>query len=81
MSGFTGYSGNEKEFLSIAVVDDASAEPGTSVTLVWGEPDGGTRKTQVERHRQTEIRATVAPAPYADAVRRMKREGIRQLVA
>jgi hypothetical protein len=51
------------------------------VTLVWGEPDGGTRKTQVERHRQTEIRATVAPAPYADAVRRMKREGIRQLVA
>jgi len=28
----------------------------------------------VERHRQTEVRATVAPKPYASAVRRLKTE-------
>ena len=76
MSGFCGYSGNEAEMLSIAVVAEAHTAPGTEVVLTWGEPDGGTRKAQVERHRQTKVRATVAPAPYADAVKRMKRAGI-----
>lgn len=76
LSGFCGYSGNEAEMLSIAVVADAHAEPGTQVVVIWGEPDGGTRKSQVERHRQAEVRATVAPAPYANAVREMKRAGI-----
>ena len=76
MSGFCGYSGNETEMVSLAVVEDASSAPGTPVTVIWGEPDGGTRKSQVERHQQTEVRATVAPAPYAAAVREMKRAGI-----
>ena len=76
MSGFCGYSGNETELVSLAVVDESHAEPGTSVTLTWGEPDGGTRKPHVERHRQADVRATVAPAPYAAAVRQMKKAGI-----
>lgn len=78
MSGFCGYSGNEAELLSLAVVDEAHCVPGTQVTITWGEPDGGTRKPQVERHRQMEVRATVAPAPFAAAVRLMKRAGIGQ---
>lgn len=78
MSGFCGYSGNEMELLSLAIVDEAHNAPGTAVTLTWGEPDGGTRKAQVERHRQMPVRATVAPAPYAAAVRQMKRAGIGQ---
>ena len=78
MSGFCGYSGNEAEMLSIAVVDEAHAAPGTQVTVRWGEPDGGTRKAQVERHLQFDLRATVAPAPYAAAVQLMKRAGIGQ---
>ena len=78
MSGFCGYSGNETELLSLAVVDDAHSTPGTALTVTWGEPDGGTRKPQVERHRQFSVRATVAPAPYAAAVRQMKRAGIGQ---
>lgn len=81
MSGFCGYSGNEAEMLSLAVLDDAYSAPGTPVTVTWGEPDGGTRKAQVERHRQIDVRATVAPAPYAAAVRQLKRAGIGQTAA
>ena len=81
MSGFCGYSGNEAEMLSLAVVEASHSEPGTAVTLTWGEPEPGTRKPQVERHRQLEVRATVAPAPYAAAVRKMKRAGIGSAAA
>jgi hypothetical protein len=45
------------------------SEPGTEVTVVWGEEGGGTSKPTVERHVQTEIRATVAPAPIAEFAR------------
>ena len=81
MSGFCGYSGNEAAQLSIAVVSESHAEPGTEVTVIWGEPDGGTAKSQVEKHRQYSVRATVAPAPYAIAVQRMKRSGIGKSAA
>ena len=76
MAGFCGFTGNENEMVSLAVVDAEHAAVGTDVRLIWGEPDGGSRKPQVERHRQFEVRATVAPAPYAEAVRRMKSAGI-----
>lgn len=39
-SGFCGYSGNEAEMLSLAVLDSGHATPGTEVMLTWGEPDG-----------------------------------------
>ena len=69
VSTFSGYSGNESSMLSLAVVDVEQGEPGTEVTLVWGEEGGGSAKPVVERHVQTEIRATVSPAPYAEVVR------------
>jgi vanillate/3-O-methylgallate O-demethylase len=69
VSTFSGYSSNESSMLSLAIVDAEHAEPGTEVTLVWGEEGGGSRKPVVERHVQTEIRATVSPAPYAEVVR------------
>jgi vanillate/3-O-methylgallate O-demethylase len=69
VSTFSGYSANESAMLSLAMVDAEHAEPGTEVTLVWGEEDGGSPKPVVERHVQTEIRATVCPAPYAEIVR------------
>ena len=59
----------KRTMLSLAMVDVADATPGTAVTLVWGEEEGGTRKLTVERHRQIELRATVAPAPYARGAR------------
>ena len=73
LSCHAGYSNNEAAMLSLTMIDQAYAEPGTEVTVVWGEPNGGSRKPHVELHEQIEIRATVAPAPYASATREMKR--------
>ncbi|MGW3443492.1 hypothetical protein [Streptomyces sp. NPDC001076] len=58
-----GYIANERVMVSLATVDLAHSEPGTEVTVVWGEtPDSA--KPGVEAHRQVEIRATAARAPY-----------------
>ena len=75
LSMYTGYSANEGTILSLSVIDRELATPGTEVTLVWGESGGGTSKPTVERHVQTEIRATVGPAPYADLARTAYRPG------
>jgi vanillate/3-O-methylgallate O-demethylase len=69
ISTFAGYSANERTMLSLAIVDAEVSEPGTPVTLVWGEEGGGSSKPSVERHRQVEIRATVGPNPYAENAR------------
>jgi glycine cleavage system aminomethyltransferase T len=63
------YTANEGKVLTLAVIDSEYAEPGTEVTFVWGEENGGTRKPTVEPHVQTEIRATVSPVPYVETVR------------
>jgi glycine cleavage system aminomethyltransferase T len=69
ISTYTGYSYNERAMLSLACIDVEHSEPGTEVTVVWGEEGDGTSKPTVERHVQTEIRATVAPAPIAEFAR------------
>ncbi|MFD1949819.1 aminomethyl transferase family protein [Sphingomonas arantia] len=69
VSTWIGYSANEGKMLTLAMLDAKYAEPGTQVTLLWGEPDGGTRKPTVEPHVQTEIRATVASVPYSEVAR------------
>ena len=69
VSTYTGYSYNERAMLSLACIDIEHSEPDTEVTVVWGEEGGGTSKPTVERHVQTEIRATVAPAPIAEFAR------------
>jgi syringate O-demethylase len=63
------YSANEGKLLTLAILDAEHAEPGTEVTLVWGEEGGGTAKPTVEEHVQTEIRAVVGPVPIVGAVR------------
>ncbi len=77
LSMFSGYSYNERSMLSLGVVDESFAKPGTPVTLVWGEAGGGSRKPTVERHKQIELRATVGPVPYAREVRETYHEGWR----
>jgi glycine cleavage system aminomethyltransferase T len=69
LSTYTGYTYNERAIVSLAVVDVDHSEPGTPVSVVWGEEGGGTAKPTVERHTQVEIRATVAPAPISDVAR------------
>jgi vanillate/3-O-methylgallate O-demethylase len=75
-SMFAGYSYNERSMLSLGVVDP-EIEIGSEVTLVWGEPGGGTQKTTVERHRQIDIRAIVSPVPYSKVAREAYAEGWR----
>jgi vanillate/3-O-methylgallate O-demethylase len=72
VAAYTGYTVNESDVLSLAIVDASHAEPGTEVSIVWGEPDGGSRKPHVEVHRQVAVSATVAPAPYVELVRQFK---------
>ncbi len=69
LSTYTGYTYNERAMVSLATIDNEHAAPGTEVTLVWGEEGRGTTKPTVERHTQTEIRATVAPAPISAVAR------------
>jgi vanillate/3-O-methylgallate O-demethylase len=76
VSMFSGYSYNERSYLSLAVVDP-SLELGAEVKLAWGEEGGGSKKTTVERHRQIEIRAIVSPAPYAKQAQTTYHEGWR----
>ena len=68
LSMFSGYSFNERCMLSLGVVDD-DIQIGDILTLVWGEPDGGTDKTATEKHRQAEIRVRVSAGPYAREAR------------
>jgi glycine cleavage system aminomethyltransferase T len=69
ISTYTGYTYNERAMVSLAIIDNEHSEPGTEVTLVWGEEGRGSSKPTVERHTQAEIRATVAPAPLSDVAR------------
>jgi vanillate/3-O-methylgallate O-demethylase len=62
--------------LSLGVVDP-DIEVGAEVEIVWGEADGGSRKTTVERHKQMRIRAVVSPVPYSKVVREGYAKGWR----
>jgi glycine cleavage system aminomethyltransferase T len=57
-----GYVVRDQAVVSLAVVDEAVAQPGTEVRVVWGE-DPRSAKASVEPHDQTEVRATVESAP------------------
>jgi Glycine cleavage system T protein (aminomethyltransferase) len=63
-----GYIVNDQTFASLASIDLAHATPGTRVTVLWGE-EPNSRKPAVEPHRQVELRATVAPAPFSAEAR------------
>jgi len=80
-SMFSGYSWNERKMLSLGFVEEQYAKPGTKLTLVWGEENGGTKKTTVERHKQTEINVVVGPTPYAQQARETYHQGWRTQAA
>ncbi len=70
LSTWISYTANEGKMLTLAMLDEEFAVPGTEVDFIWGEPDGGTSKPTVERHRQIKIRAIVAPVPYSEVARK-----------
>ncbi|MBX5442788.1 MAG: aminomethyl transferase family protein [Solirubrobacteraceae bacterium] len=67
-SMFSGYSANERRGLSLGIVAP-EVEHGTELTLIWGEPNGGTSKPVVQPHKQKEIRVIVSPVPYSEVAR------------
>lgn len=69
LSHYPVYTSNVASWISLALLDEDAAQPGTQVTLTWGEPDGGSRKPTVERHVQTEITCTVEPCPISVTAR------------
>lgn len=69
ISHYPVYTSNVSGWISLALLDAELAEPGTEVSILWGEPDGGTAKPTVERHVQTEIRAVVEPCPISPTAR------------
>jgi vanillate/3-O-methylgallate O-demethylase len=69
ISTYAVYTSNGRRWISLAIVNEAQAKPGTQVSVLWGEKNGGTAKSTVERHVQLEIRATVAPSPYSAEAR------------
>ncbi len=71
-----GYNTNGRDVISLVSIDEDHAEIGTEVELTWGELNGGSRKPHVERHEQTTIRATVAPAPCSKEAQERLRASI-----
>ena len=80
LSTWIGYTQNEGKFLTLAMMEEGFAAPGTEVSLLWGEPNGGTRKPTVEPHVQTQIKAVVAPVPYSPVARDAYADGWRTKV-
>ena len=76
LSLFTGYSANERKALSLATVNP-DVPLGAEVSVIWGEPDGGSGKTTVQTHEQLAVRAIVSPAPYAAMARETYQTGWR----
>jgi len=75
LSMFSGYSTNERQALSLGVVD-ADVQEGEVLTLTWGEP-GGTKKLTSESHKPLEVRVKVSPVPYARDARETYAQGWR----
>jgi syringate O-demethylase len=78
VSTWIGYSSNEGKMLSLAMIDPDYVEMGKEVTLVWGEPNGGTTKPTVEPHEQIEIKAVISPVPYSNVARDSYADSWRQ---
>jgi len=66
ISQWLAYSANANRVISLSLVDIEHAEPGTEVTVLWGEPNS--QRLPVGTHQLREIRAKVAPAPYFEKV-------------
>ena len=59
LSVYAAYTIAVGGWFSIGIIEEDAIAFGSEVSLVWGEPDGGTAKPTVEPHIQTEIRATM----------------------
>ena len=69
LSTYNVYTSNVRAWFSLAMIDRDAAVDGSEVIVVWGEENGGTSKPAVERHIQTDVRATIHTSrPEAQAI-------------
>lgn len=65
VSTYMSFLAPDNSWASLAVVDERHAAVGSEVTILWGEPNGGSNRPTVERHVQMELRATVSGWPFS----------------
>lgn len=65
VSTYTSFLAPDNAWVSLAVVDEAYCKEGTEITLIWGEPQGGSARPMVEKHLQMPVRGTVASWPFS----------------
>lgn len=63
ISYYPVYTVHLNGWFSLAAIDADLAVDGQELTLIWGEPDGGSAKPTVEPHAQKNIRVTVDSRP------------------
>lgn len=63
VSFYPAYSEADRSCISLACIPADLAIEGQELTLIWGEPGGGSGKPTVERHVQKVVRVTVDPKP------------------
>ncbi|GEL23713.1 glycine cleavage system protein T [Pseudonocardia sulfidoxydans NBRC 16205] len=80
LSLYTGFSPQSQQAISLATVSP-DVPLGAEVQVVWGEPDGGTRKVTIEPHEQVSVRAVVSPAPFEKTIRETYKPGWRSAAA
>jgi len=69
LSCYLNFIAPDRAWVALACVDEAHAENGTELTLLWGEPDGGSGRPTVEPHVQMRLRGTVTGWPFSQAAR------------
>ena len=74
ISTYSSFLAPDGAFVSLSVVDEAAAKEGTELTVVWGEPDGGSNRPNIERHVQKMMRCTVSGWPFSSIARKGYRE-------
>lgn len=65
VSTYAAFLAPDNCWVTLAVVDSAVAVNGTELTILWGEPNGGSNRPTVERHVQMEMRGTVSGWPFS----------------
>ena len=79
---YPAYTVNQRSMMSLGSIDEALAEPGTELTLIWGEDGGGSRSGgKIEPHEQIRVRVVVAPSPVSDTAREYRQRSTEELVA
>ncbi|MED5546384.1 MAG: aminomethyl transferase family protein [Pseudomonadota bacterium] len=76
VSTYTSFIAPDGAWVALAVVDEDVAAEGSELSVIWGEPAGGSNRPTVERHVQTSLRATVSGWPFSKVAQQGYRPGL-----